>query len=374
MSERQTHPTVRVCFALVPSNRKNSSPTYLPPYTLELDKKRRARRRVGVHFAVGLTILPGFFAVTRCERYVLSCGHWDNSMRVTAVGSGQLHQSLTAHKDIVTCIGVSETGDVVVTGSRDATVMVWLNHEFIDAASEGGAAEAHGKQHAASGQHAHSTDTLLCDRPRHVLYGHDDEVTCVLVSTNYDLVASGSRDGTIILHTLRTGTYTRTITPDPPPTAGPTHAQPAPAIRFLSLSRQGVLVAYSYSPHASTLHTFTVNGRVTSALQLPHRLYAVLLSGNGQYLVVGGDGPGIAIHRVADLLCVQQLPLRLAAAGGGEAEGGVAGCTVRCLALTPNEQHLLAGTSTGELLIYALDQHTLTSKLLKRLQQIGLGG
>ena len=338
---------------------KNSSPTYLPPYTLDLDRKRRVRRRVGVHFAVGLTILPGFFAVTRCERYVLSCGHWDNSLRVTAVGSGQLHQSLTAHKDIVTCVGISEQGDYVVTGSKDATVMVWQNHEFIDKAGDRRADESHGKQH-----------TLLCDRPKHVLYGHDDEVTCVLVSTDYDTVASGSRDGTIILHTLRTGRYTRTITPNPPPTVGPTSAYHVPAIRFLSLSRQGTLVAYSYSVHSSTLYTFTINGRPMHAMQLTHRLYTLLLSANGQYLVVGGDGPAVSVHRMADLQCVQQLPV--AVVGGESVEGGVAGVTVRCLCLTPNEQHLLAGTSTGELLIYALDQHTLTNKLLKRLQQIGL--
>ena len=46
--------------------------------------------------------------------------------------------------------------------------------------------------------------------------------------------------------------------------------------------------------------------------------------------------------------------------------------TLRCLGLTPNEQHLLVGTARGEMLIYALDQHTLTNKLIKRLQQIGL--
>ena len=350
--------------------RKNSSPTYLPPYTLELDKKRRVRRRIGVHFAVGLTILPGFFAVTRCERYVLSCGHWDNSMRVTAVASGQLHQSLTAHKDIVTCMAISEMGDHVVTGSKDATVIVWQNHEFIDKGSEAKADEPHGKQHAGGARSTHHGELLLCDRPKHVLYGHDDEVTCVLVSTNYDVVASGSRDGTIILHTLRTGRYTRTITPNPPPTAGPASAYPVPAIRFLSLSKHGTLVAYSYSLHSSTLYTFTINGRPMHSVQLAHRLYTQLLSGNGQYLVVGGDGPAISVYRMADMQRVQQLPV--AVVGSDVGESGVAGVTVRCLCLTPNEQHLLAGTSTGELLIYALDQHTLTNKLLKRLQQIGL--
>ena len=60
---------------------KNSSPSYLPPYTLETEKRKgtRRRRRIGVHFAVGLNLLPAFFIVSRCERFLLSAGHWDNS-------------------------------------------------------------------------------------------------------------------------------------------------------------------------------------------------------------------------------------------------------------------------------------------------------
>ena len=108
---------------------KNSSPSYLPPYTLDVEKRKgtRRRRRVGVHFAVGLNLLPTFFDVSRCERFLLSAGHWDNSLRVTTVATGALHQSLAAHRDIVTCLAQTEMGDFVVTGSKDATVVVWAN-------------------------------------------------------------------------------------------------------------------------------------------------------------------------------------------------------------------------------------------------------
>ncbi len=42
-------------------------------------------------------------------------------------------------------------------------------------------------------------------RAVHVLRGHDDRVQCVNVSAVMDLVASGSADGTCILHNLRKG-------------------------------------------------------------------------------------------------------------------------------------------------------------------------
>ena len=371
---------------------RNSSPSYFPPYTLDVEKRKgtRRRRRIGVHFAVGLNLLPSFFAVSRCERYLLSAGHWDNSLRVSNVSGGQLHQSLTQHKDCVTCIAQSETGDFVVTGSKDATVIVWANHQFVDrkrpeegavsaglsaglsaisamtgqtvavpsgaGGSGGGGGGAGSKSHQRrSAQHF---ELLLCDRPRHVLYGHDDEVSCVWVSSQFDLVASGGRDGSILLHTLRSGRYTRTI---PPPTTLSSTSTPS-AVRFLFLTVHGTLVAYWLQ--SSTLATFSINGRLLHSTQVGDRLFALLLTPNGQFVLGGGEEGVVRVWRVSDLVQVQQL--------GGSSSGGEAAACIRCLCLTANEQHLLVGTSRGGMLIYALDQHTLTNKLLRRLQNVGL--
>ncbi len=75
-----------------------------------------------------------------------------------------------------------------MTGSRDATVIVW--DVLLTAASNG---------------------AFVREVPRHVLYGHDDEVTCVTINTDLDIVASGSLDGTMILYEFRSGEYLRTI-------------------------------------------------------------------------------------------------------------------------------------------------------------------
>ncbi len=45
----------------------------------------------------------------------------------------------------------------------------------------------------------------LVPRPRHVLYGHQDEVTCLALSHELDLVVSGAADGTVLVHTLLQG-------------------------------------------------------------------------------------------------------------------------------------------------------------------------
>ncbi|KAJ3199002.1 Neurobeachin-like protein 1 [Entophlyctis luteolus] len=48
---------------------------------------------------------------------------------------------------------------------------------------------------------------------RRIFYGHDEEVTCVSVSADQDLVVSGSKDGTCIVHALGSSQYIRTLIP-----------------------------------------------------------------------------------------------------------------------------------------------------------------
>lgn len=47
---------------------------------------------------VGLTILPIFFAVGEDGRILVSCGHWDNSFKVSLTDNGRTIQSISQHK------------------------------------------------------------------------------------------------------------------------------------------------------------------------------------------------------------------------------------------------------------------------------------
>lgn len=224
---------------------------------------------------------------------LLSCGHWDNTWRVTDSETGRtiqvrsllfyltytkspvslaitlIHteytrtsphlfylpvmssllssppppthddtQSIEWHRDVVTCIAVTESGStpVVATGSTDTTVMLWelaVAPGGASSASSGPAAVAALLGDASSTGQTQSPvmspypdagdyfgaravnavpHSVIKPRPRHILTGHDDAVLCVAVSETFDLVASGSADGTIILHSLLSGLYVRTIT------------------------------------------------------------------------------------------------------------------------------------------------------------------
>lgn len=158
-------------------------------------------------------------AVSADGKYVISCGHWDDSFKVregtrppihpsitpasaqpparphthtqarsrdssvtraaaarthtahathpraarfqiTEVDTGVVVRSVAVHQDVVTCVALDR--HALATGSLDATVRVWSY-------ARGGVA-------------------IPC---QHVLHGHDDAVTCVAVSMHHDLVVSG---------------------------------------------------------------------------------------------------------------------------------------------------------------------------------------
>ena len=108
------------------------------------------------------------------SRLLFSCGYWDHSCKCSSLADGRLLQSVRGHADVVCCLAISEDGSTLVTGSRDTTLMVWsVSHS------------------SALG----SSRPPIAEKPRLVLHGHDDEVTCVAVHAELDTILSGSADG-----------------------------------------------------------------------------------------------------------------------------------------------------------------------------------
>jgi WD40 repeat protein len=89
--------------------------------------------------------------------------------------------------DLVTCVAIDYTGSLIVTGSMDTTCMIWqVVQEF-------------------------GLSVNLDPVPMHILYGHTESVTSVDISNELDIVASASLDGTVNMHTIRTGSFIRRL-------------------------------------------------------------------------------------------------------------------------------------------------------------------
>ena len=245
-------------------------------------------------------IHAGLFAFHEDTKLLFSCGHWDHSLKVTAIETCRILQSVTQHRDVITCLSLSSDyrNTWLVSGSRDCTVMIWevvLERE----------------------------SNPVTEIPLFTLFGHDDSVTSVRVCPTLNIVASGSDDGTIILHTLREGTYIRSIVVDrlvvsssATPLAGvyeanmdstvntqqdivAVHNKGRRRVNWLDISPDGVLVVYLLDEFL--LCSYTVNGRQLASRTIKDKLHALLLSSDGKVLVTGGNN-GLVVLRWVSIM------------------------------------------------------------------------
>lgn len=235
--------------------------------------KRRPRTKI-----IDEHVSSQLFAVHKNLKVLFSCGHWDHSFKATSIDSGRLLQSVAVHKDAVTCLTLtSEFGrSWLVTGSRDCTLMIWEIQS--------------------------NREMPLADSPLHILYGHDDAVTSVSVNAELDVVVSGSVDGTVIVHSLRDGSYIRTIligsptrnmshvtisTANSSTTATAVAASTRRRIHWVCITREGYIVVYLIDE--LLLCTYTVNGKLIAVKDIRERLYSIIPSEDGQVLITGGE-------------------------------------------------------------------------------------
>ncbi|MCO5595749.1 hypothetical protein L7F22_049797 [Adiantum nelumboides] len=259
---------------------------------------------------------------SRASNYLLTCGFWDNSFRIMSLSDGSL-QSYKRHKDVVSCVAVSSDGSYLVTGSHDTTVMVWEIDVLFHASRKQGL-----KDIASTNDRSAKMDNLLFDKPRHVLSGHDDIVTCLAVSVELDLVISGSRDSSCILHTLREGRYVQSIQ----------HPFKS-SISRLVLSKHGLLVLFSNDDLIFLL--YSINGKHLASSDSNGRINCIEISSCGEFLVCGGDQGQIVVRSIYTLEVVRRY------------EG--MNTAILSLSVTP-EDCFLAGLQDGSLLIYSIER------------------
>ncbi|MEE6514043.1 hypothetical protein FKM82_021983, partial [Ascaphus truei] len=149
----------------------------------------KTQRFLAGPFALGAELSSTTLVVSHDAKLLFSGGHWDSSLRVTSLSKGKIVAHITRHLDVVSCLALDLCGIYLISGSRDTTCMVW------QVLQQGG------------------FSCGLSPKPVQVLYGHDDEVTCVAISTELDMAVSGSKDGTINVHTIRLGQFMRCIKP-----------------------------------------------------------------------------------------------------------------------------------------------------------------
>jgi len=160
--------------------------------------------------------------------------------------------------------------------------------------------------------------------PTHVLRGHSAAVLSVALSSAMRLAASGSRDGSTVLYTLRDGKRTRVL------------REPGSAeITQLLLCDSGYVVVVAAA--GTRMHLFTLNGLLAwSWASSDAGVSALELSSCGGALLCGFDDGSLRTWRLHDLQPLMQLE--------------PAPAPITCL--FPADGGLLVGTSQRHLLVY----------------------
>ncbi|KAM9783238.1 neurobeachin-like protein 2 [Neosynchiropus ocellatus] len=270
----------------------------------------KTQRFLGGPFSPGLDIGAQVLVVSNDGRLLFSGGHWDSSLRVTQLGKGKLVGRICRHIDVVTCLALDLCGIYLISGSRDTSCIVW------QVLQQGG------------------FSSNLSPRPVQVLCGHDQEVTCVAISTELDMAVSGSKDGTVIVHTVRRGLFLRTLRP---PCEGCGPAQ----VSALQVGLEGHIVVQtsleepSHRRGRDSLHVYSVNGCLLSSFSTEERVTALHLV--SEYVLLGTRLGNLHVLHLSSLdAAVAPLALKV---------------TVRSVFVTKEHSHILVGLEDGKLIV-----------------------
>ncbi|PNJ73510.1 NBEAL1 isoform 1, partial [Pongo abelii] len=301
----------------------------------------KTQRSMNGPFAPGLEITSKLFVVSHDAKLLFSAGYWDNSIQVMSLTKGKIISHIIRHMDIVTCLATDYCGIHLISGSRDTTCMIW------QITQQGG------------------VPVGLASKPFQILYGHTDEVLSVGISTELDMAVSGSRDGTVIIHTIQKGQYMRTLRP-------PCESSLFLTIPNLAISWEGHIVVYSSIEEKTTLkdknalHLFSINGKYLGSQILKEQVSDICII--GEHIVTGSLQGFLSIRDLHSLnLSINPLAMRL---------------PIHCVCVTKENSHILVGLEDGKLIVVGVGKPAemrsgqLSRKLWgssKRLSQISAG-
>lgn len=209
-------------------------------------------------------------------------GHADNTVKLVSAAGAKTIESAAGHCGPVTCLALSADSSYLVTGSRDATVILWRMHRKSPGLSSASdppsplAAAPASPQAGGGNLHSPSENSgrRRIEGPLHVLRGHLGEVTACCVNSECGVVASCSDASGVLLHCLRRGRLMRKLD--------------ITQAHTLCLSSQGVLLVWNSIDQ--TLSTFTVNGlpiATATLAPLQGKISCIEISADGENALLG---------------------------------------------------------------------------------------
>ncbi|UJR35190.1 hypothetical protein I4U23_027957 [Adineta vaga] len=279
-------------------------------------------------FSLSIDITSRLFAISHDAKLIFSGAHWDRSLRTYSITKNKTIHSIIRHTDIITCLILDSTGYILVTGSRDTTCIIWYL-SFND------------------NRHITDQDSTSFLTPERILYGHSDEVTCLGISSELDLVVSGSLDGTCNIHTLEHGVYVRTLRP--------TDHINDPIVNLKLSDERHILI--QTEKNDTHLFLYSINGQLIRTRKFEYRVIDMIL--NDQYIILAVNQQKtdsssssamarVIIKNLFEMTTIQSIRLRT---------------QITCLFLTKDRSHLLVSVKDGKLFVLTTEKRSSTKMI-----------
>ncbi|XP_031833417.1 protein FAN isoform X2 [Nomia melanderi] len=219
--------------------------------------------------SVALSMLPlssciSYYPTSR--RNILVVGSWDNSLIFYDVEFGRVIDILPGHEDAVSCLTISPSRRIIISGSWDCTAKVWQSY--------------------ISGKKIKPAEYLIAQ------LDHDSKVTCINISKDDTLLASGTEDGEIFLWNLDTYNLQFTVKG---------HTSKINAMIFDQESKSVISCAEDKVLNIIDVHTSTQIYRTTIEYE------PLTLSWLGIFLLVGDSNGNINIWHHPDAIFISQV-------------------------------------------------------------------
>uniref|UniRef100_A0A8C6XE33 Neurobeachin-like protein 2 n=1 Tax=Naja naja TaxID=35670 RepID=A0A8C6XE33_NAJNA len=266
-------------------------------------------------FVPGAELSSKMLVVSHDGKLLFSGGHWDNSLRVTSLSKGKVVGHIHRHIDVVTCLALDLCGIYLISGSRDTTCLVW------QVLQQGGLSYG------------------LASKPVQVLYGHEDEVTCVGISTELDMAVSGSKDGSILVHTIRRGQFIKSLKP-------PCESSLPVTISNLVVGHEGQIVVQTIVEGRTplkdkfALHLYSVNGKHLSSVPLEEQVTSMCVTED--FVVLG------TLQCLLQIRDLQRLKLAIPSL--------IMKVPIHSVSVTKEKSHILVGLEDGKLIVVGAGQ------------------
>lgn len=204
----------------------------------------------------------------------------DNSIRLISSDDAKTMEIARGHSAPVTCLSLSTDGNYLITGSRDATLLLWRVHSASTLRSSSSMPDLSTGSEVQNPT-SNSTASILADKSRkccfegpiRVLRGHLCEINCCSISSDLGIVVSCSNSSDVLVHLMKSGRLIRRLD----------------GVRadLVSLSPNGIIVTWNESLHA--LSTYTLNGILVASVELASSITitCIEVSFDGQSALIG---------------------------------------------------------------------------------------